>query len=154
MTAKSPSEYLVAIPRKAAATIQNRAPGPPAQTAVATPTILPVPIVALKAVQRAAKLEISPSASSSFWIIHFSARGSFRICNRPRRTVSSRPPAMISTINGTPQTKLSTLTRKSLITLHMFLILYLSFNIYIECMQYHRKISCNENGMMTGNRMN
>ncbi len=34
-----PSEYFVAIPRKAAIIIQKRAPGPPAHTAVATPTI-------------------------------------------------------------------------------------------------------------------
>ena len=58
------------------AIIQNNAPGPPAQTAVATPTILPVPIVALSAVHNAAKLEISPSPSSSFLNIHFSASGS------------------------------------------------------------------------------
>lgn len=58
MIAKRPSEYLVAIPKKAVTIIQNKAPGPPAQTAVATPTILPVPIVALNAVHNAAKLDI------------------------------------------------------------------------------------------------
>ena len=58
---KKTSENFVAIPKNAARIIQNKAPGPPAQTAVATPTILPVPIVALSAVHKAAKLEISPS---------------------------------------------------------------------------------------------
>ena len=77
--ARTPSAYLVAIPKNAATIIQNNAPGPPAHTAVATPTILPVPIVALRAVQRAAKLDISPVASSSFLIIHFNASGSFLI---------------------------------------------------------------------------
>lgn len=111
MTAKRPSEYLVAIPKNAATIIQNNAPGPPAHTAVATPTILPVPIVALKAVHRAAKLDISPSPSSSFFIIHFNASGSFLIWSKPRRTVSSIPPAMIRTIRGTPQTKSSIVVR-------------------------------------------
>ena len=63
--AKRPSAYLVAIPKKAAIHIQKRAPGPPVLMAVATPTILPVPIVAASAVARAAKLEISPSPLSS-----------------------------------------------------------------------------------------
>ena len=116
---------MVAIPRKAARTIQNNAPGPPAPTAVATPTIFPVPIVALNAVHKAAKLEISPSASSSFWIIHLRAKGSLRICNRPRRMVRSRPPAIIKTIRGTPQTKLSTVTRKLLNTFHILRNSYL-----------------------------
>lgn len=43
---------------------QNKAPGPPATTAVATPTILPVPIVADSAVQSAPKLDTSPSLPS------------------------------------------------------------------------------------------
>lgn len=111
MTAKRPSEYLVAIPKNAVITIQNNAPGPPAQTAVATPTILPVPIVALNAVHSAAKLVISPSASSSFLTIHFNAKGSFLSCNKPRRTVNNIPPKRIITISGTPQTKLSMFVR-------------------------------------------
>ncbi len=65
MTAKRPSEYLVAIPKNAVTTIQNKAPVPPAPTAVATPTILPVPMVALNAVHNAPKLDISPSQASS-----------------------------------------------------------------------------------------
>ena len=38
------------------------APGPPRATAVDTPTILPVPMVAAKVAERAAKPLISPSA--------------------------------------------------------------------------------------------
>ena len=56
----------VAIPKNAVRIIQNNAPGPPAEIAVATPTILPVPIVADNAVQRAPKLVTSPCPSSSF----------------------------------------------------------------------------------------
>ena len=54
--ASRPSEYLVAMPKKAATSIQNRAPGPPAAMAEATPTMLPVPMVAERAVHRALKL--------------------------------------------------------------------------------------------------
>ena len=50
LTAKSPSEYLVAIPNTPVIQIQNTAPGPPRETAVATPTIFPVPIVAAREV--------------------------------------------------------------------------------------------------------
>jgi hypothetical protein len=55
----------VAIPKIAVIHIQNTAPGPPRITAVATPTILPVPIVAARAVIKAWKWEISPSESWS-----------------------------------------------------------------------------------------
>lgn len=64
--ASNPSENFVAIPKNAATIIQNNAPGPPAHTAVATPTMFPVPIVALSAVHKAAKLDISPLPPSSF----------------------------------------------------------------------------------------
>ena len=57
-----PKRYwqFVAIPKKAKTHIQKIAPGPPIAIAVATPTILPVPIVADIAKQRALKLLISP----------------------------------------------------------------------------------------------
>ena len=42
------------------ATSKIIAPGPPALIAVATPTILPVPIVADSAVHKAPKLDTSP----------------------------------------------------------------------------------------------
>ena len=66
LMAKSPSAYLVAIPKKAAIHIQNRAPGPPTLIAVATPMIFPVPTVDAKAVHRAVKLDTSPCPLS--WI--------------------------------------------------------------------------------------
>ena len=79
LMARNPSEYFVAIPINAVTTIQNSAPGPPVDTAVATPTILPVPTVADKAVIKAPKLDTSPFSSplSSFSNIHLRARGSF-----------------------------------------------------------------------------
>ena len=61
LTASTPSAYLVAMPNSAVIHIQNTAPGPPATTAVATPAILPVPMVADSAVIRAPKCETSPS---------------------------------------------------------------------------------------------
>jgi hypothetical protein len=48
------------MPKAAEIHIQTRAPGPPATIAVATPTMLPVPIVAASAVIRAENGEISP----------------------------------------------------------------------------------------------
>jgi hypothetical protein len=62
--AKNPSAYFTAIPKKDAKTIQKRAPGPPAAKAVATPMMLPVPKVAAREVQRAAKGETSPAPPS------------------------------------------------------------------------------------------
>ena len=53
LTAKTASEYLVAMPTRPVIHIQNKAPGPPAAMAVATPAILPVPTVADKAVIKA-----------------------------------------------------------------------------------------------------
>ena len=68
------------MPKNAANNIQNKAPGPPVPTAVATPTMFPVPIVAESAVHKAAKDVISPFPPSSFFTIHFKANGSFLIC--------------------------------------------------------------------------
>ena len=77
--ARRHSEYFVAVPTVAAMIIQKSAPGPPATIAVATPTMLPVPIVAERAVHNAPKLEISPcSPSVSFENIYLKARISLR----------------------------------------------------------------------------
>ena len=54
------SQNLVIMPTRAVIHIQNRAPGPPMAMAVATPTILPVPMSAAMAVMRAFQGEISP----------------------------------------------------------------------------------------------
>ena len=48
-------------PKQAEIHIQTRAPGPPDTMAVATPTILPVPMVAARAVVNAENGETSPS---------------------------------------------------------------------------------------------
>ncbi len=53
-TATTTSAYFVAIPTKAVTHIQNSAPGPPTAIAVATPAMLPVPMVADSAVISAA----------------------------------------------------------------------------------------------------
>ena len=49
------SEYFVEMPNTPVSHIHSTAPGPPEATAVATPTMLPVPIVAAKAVVNAPK---------------------------------------------------------------------------------------------------
>ena len=64
-TASTASAYLVAMPKTPVSHIHNTAPGPPAATAVATPTMLPVPMVAASAVMRAPNCETSPSPSLS-----------------------------------------------------------------------------------------
>ena len=66
LTASKPSAYLVPIPKNAATIIQKSAPGPPTPMAVATPTMLPVPIVAESAVHKAPNAETSPVASTPF----------------------------------------------------------------------------------------
>jgi hypothetical protein len=52
-TDRTASEYFVAMPKTPVSHIQSTAPGPPAAMAVATPTMLPVPMVAANAVVRA-----------------------------------------------------------------------------------------------------
>ena len=65
LIAKTASPYLEAIPKQPVSHTQNTAPGPPDAIAVATPTILPVPMVAASAVASAPKPDTSPSASLS-----------------------------------------------------------------------------------------
>ncbi len=109
------------MPNSAASHIQKSAPGPPATYAVATPTMLPVPIVAESAVHSAPKLETSPFApcsTFSFLNMYRSARGSWTNCIPPRRIVRKMPPNKISIIrsgtgkppisNDVPQTLSST----------------------------------------------
>ena len=99
----------MAIPTKAAIHIQSIAPGPPVPTAVATPTIFPVPIVADKAVHSAAKLDISPSPltwSSSLENKYLKASGSLVICKKPNFTVKYIPVPTKRINSGGPHTKL------------------------------------------------
>ena len=59
-TASRASEYFVAIPNTPVSQHQSTAPGPPRVMAVATPTMLPVPMVAAKAVAKAPNWLTSP----------------------------------------------------------------------------------------------
>ena len=61
--ASAHSAYFVEMPKAAEIHIHTRAPGPPDTIAVATPTILPVPTVAARAVISAENGEMSPSPS-------------------------------------------------------------------------------------------
>ena len=101
--ARSPSAYFVVIPRIADTHIQKRAPGPPIRRAVATPTMLPVPIQAARVVQRVAKDETSPSPSS-FSKIHFNALGNFTTCSPPNAIVKKSPVPISKKRVGGPQT--------------------------------------------------
>lgn len=65
LTARIASAYFVAIPKSEATHIQNKDPSPPNAIAVATPVMLPIPIIPAKAVMSAWNWLISPSALSS-----------------------------------------------------------------------------------------
>ena len=141
-TASRHSEYFVAVPTSAAIHIQNKAPGPPATIAVATPTILPVPMVADNAVHSAAKLDTSPSSPDfSLAIKCLIAWGSFVICKKRSLAVRKRPVARMRTIRGMPQTKSSTVVRKLLIMSNIFPLLPSPL-----VTSYRRLISSEENG--------
>ena len=60
LTASIHSANLLVRPKQAEIHIQTRAPGPPENMAVATPTMLPVPMVAANAVIRVENGETSP----------------------------------------------------------------------------------------------
>jgi hypothetical protein len=75
------------MPNTAETSIQKRAPGPPKWRAVATPAMLPVPIVEARAVERAAKDEMVPSPS--FFFPRFpntslNIKTKYLICGKPR----------------------------------------------------------------------
>ena len=123
----------VAIPKNAARIIQNKAPGPPAQTAVATPTILPVPIVALSAVHKAAKLEISPSPSSSFLNIHFKCQEGVFASEEVQVWQLTGCHLHDQDHKGTPQTRLSTVVKKELIASHIIINLLFLLKSVIYC---------------------
>ena len=60
LMARSPSLYLVAMPKTPDSQHHSTAPGPPRATAVATPTMFPVPMVAASAVASAPNWDTSP----------------------------------------------------------------------------------------------
>ena len=63
--ANSPSAYLVEMPSIPVSQHHNTAPGPPSETAVATPMIFPVPMVAANEVANAPNWLTSPLACLS-----------------------------------------------------------------------------------------
>ena len=64
-TASTTSAHFRLMAKKPITTIQKVAPGPPMAMAIATPAILPSPIVPESAVERAWKGDISPGAAGS-----------------------------------------------------------------------------------------
>src|SRR5699024_8419514 len=84
LTDSSDSAYLVQMPNTPVIQHQNTAPGPPRATAVETPTILPVPMVAASAVASAPNCEMSPLAPSSALADIRMARNVCRWMNRRR----------------------------------------------------------------------
>ena len=65
LMASSPSAYLVEMPNTPVSQHHKTAPGPPMATAVATPMMLPVPMVAANEVVSAPNWLTSPSESWS-----------------------------------------------------------------------------------------
>ena len=88
-TASRASPYLVAMPNTPVSQHQSTAPGPPRAMAVDTPMMLPVPMVAARAVASAPNWLISPWAPSSGRRLMRMALPVYRWINRSR-TVSSR----------------------------------------------------------------
>ncbi len=104
-------------PKQALIHIQTSAPGPPDTIAVATPTILPVPIVAASAVVNAENGEISPFplvfCLASLLRVLLIAYPRFRQVRNPVRIVRNTPvPTNRISITG-PHTKSSTVTSTS-----------------------------------------
>ena len=93
LTARAHSANLAARPNRAAISIHTRAPGPPAVMAVATPTILPVPMVAARAVMRVERGETRPRPAErdSRRVRSFRAGNRFRQGRNPMRRVKNTP---------------------------------------------------------------
>ncbi|MPM99953.1 hypothetical protein SDC9_147148 [bioreactor metagenome] len=111
LIANKASPYFVAIPKRPVNQHQKIAPGPPKATAVATPTILPVPTVAASAVQRSPKLFTSPLPSFLAVKISFNASGRRITCNICNLIVRKIPVPTSSMRSGGPHTKLSILSK-------------------------------------------
>ena len=105
LTAKIDSAYFVDRPNAALIHIQTIAPGPPSTIAVDTPTILPVPTVALNAVISDWNGERSPCLSALCCIIILIAYKRFIHGKNFKRIVKKMPvPTKNASIIG-PQTK-------------------------------------------------
>ncbi len=117
-TASIHSLNLEAIPKAAAIHIHTSAPGPPKTSAVATPMILPVPMVAARDVISAEKGEIPPALPPEASTVRalrcsvlFRAKGSFRHGRKRVRIQSTTPVPTSSRSMGGPQTKESMVFR-------------------------------------------
>ena len=101
------SAYLVAMPKTPMIHIQKIAPTPPETTAVATPTMLPVPMVAESAVVSAPNWLTLPSACESFANESLMPVKSLRWM-KPVRTVIYRWVPTSTMMSGSPQSQPST----------------------------------------------
>ena len=113
-TASNPSAYFVDIPNTPVSQHHSTAPGPPSAMAVATPMILPVPIVAASAVARAPNCDTSPVAFLSFLMESLIAFNIFR-CGKRNRTVRNIWVPNRRIIIGHPQRNELKAEKKSLI---------------------------------------
>src|SRR5688572_11580831 len=111
-TESTASVYLVAIPNTPVSHIQSTAPGPPAATAVATPTMLPVPMVAANAVVSAPNWLTSPSPSELRWNEMRIAVPRYRWMNRKRKVRNRCVPTSRNSIGG-PHTRSLTVPRSA-----------------------------------------
>ena len=89
LMASKPSAYFVAMPKMPVSQHHNTAPGPPSATAVATPMMLPVPMVAAKAVANEANCDTSPVAPASRFTDRRMAV-KMRSCGKRNRIVRNR----------------------------------------------------------------
>ena len=106
--ARATSAYLVPMPSRAEAQSQKSAPGPPRQTARATPAMLPVPTVPASAAQRACRGVTAPSARLPRDLnrpprVQRSTSGSRRSWTKPQRRLSMSPTPPKSRAMGRPQ---------------------------------------------------
>ena len=103
LMARSPSLYFVAMPKIPVSQHHSTAPGPPIATAVATPIMLPVPMVAASELAKAANWLTSPVEPLSFFTEIFRAVHILR-CGTRRRMVRKRCVPRRRIIIGQPHT--------------------------------------------------
>ena len=118
--ASNASEYFVEMPKTPVSQHQKTAPGPPNATAVATPMMFPVPIVAARAVASAPNCDTSPFCDLSRWTERRMAVNNLR-CGKRRRMVRKMWVPSSNTIIGQPQRKELSVAKNSL-TLSIFIM--------------------------------
>ena len=129
-TASSPSAYLVEMPNTPVSQHHNTAPGPPRAMAVATPMMLPVPMVAARAVARAPNCDTSPAASLSRLTESLIALKILR-CGKRRRMVRNRWVPNRRMIMGHPQRTELKAVKKSLSAVIVVSFLYYCSNLIL-----------------------